>query len=34
MSRASEQLYDLIVHKRLVHPDDPELNAHVHAAVG
>ena len=33
MILASERLYDAIVHKRLVHPDDPELNAHVHAAV-
>jgi hypothetical protein len=28
-----ERLYDAIVHKRLVHPEDPELNAHVHAAI-
>jgi phage terminase large subunit-like protein len=33
MIPASERLYDAIVHKRLVHPDDPDLNAHVHAAV-
>jgi phage terminase large subunit-like protein len=33
MIPASERLYDAVVHKRLVHPDDPELNAHVHAAV-
>jgi phage terminase large subunit-like protein len=33
MIQASERLYDVIVHKQLVHPDDPELNAHVHAAV-
>ncbi len=33
MIPASERLYDAIVHGRLVHPDDPELNAHVHAAV-
>jgi hypothetical protein len=26
-------LYDVIVHRRLVHRDDPELNAHVHAAI-
>ncbi len=30
---ASERLYDLISHKGLTHPDDPDLNAHVHAAV-
>ena len=33
MIPASERLYDAVVHQRLVHPDDPELNAHVHAAV-
>lgn len=33
MIPACERLYDAVVHKRLVHPDDPELNAHVHAAV-
>jgi phage terminase large subunit-like protein len=33
MIPASEHLYDAVVHQRLVHPDDPELNAHVHAAV-
>jgi phage terminase large subunit-like protein len=33
MIPASERLYDAIVHQRLVHPDDPQLNAHVHAAV-
>jgi phage terminase large subunit-like protein len=33
MIAASERLYDVIVQRRLVHPDDPELNAHVHAAV-
>lgn len=33
MIPASERLYDAIVHQRLVHPDDPHLNAHVHAAV-
>jgi hypothetical protein len=33
MIPASERLYDAVVHKRLVHPDDPELNAHAHAAV-
>jgi phage terminase large subunit-like protein len=33
MIPASECLYDAVVHGRLVHPDDPELNAHVHAAV-
>jgi phage terminase large subunit-like protein len=33
MIPASERLYDAIVHQRLVHPDDTELNAHVHAAV-
>jgi phage terminase large subunit-like protein len=33
MIPASERLYDAIVHGRLVHPDGPELNAHVHAAI-
>jgi phage terminase large subunit-like protein len=33
MIPACERLYDAIVHQQLVHPDDPELNAHVHAAV-
>jgi phage terminase large subunit-like protein len=33
MIPACERLYDAVVHKRLVHPDDPELNAHVHGAV-
>jgi len=33
MIPACERLYDAVAHKRLVHPDDPELNAHVHAAV-
>jgi phage terminase large subunit-like protein len=30
---ASERLYRAIVEKRLTHPDDPELNAHVAATV-
>jgi phage terminase large subunit-like protein len=33
MIPACERLYDLIVHGEIVHPDDPDLNAHVHAAV-
>lgn len=33
MIPASERLYDAIVHGNLVHPDDPELNRHIHAAV-
>lgn len=33
MIPASERLYDAIVQKRLVHPDDPRLDAHVHVAV-
>jgi phage terminase large subunit-like protein len=33
MIPACERLYDLIVHGELTHPDDPALNAHVHAAV-
>ena len=33
MIPACERLYDAIVHGRLVHPDDPDLNRHVHAAV-
>jgi phage terminase large subunit-like protein len=33
MIPACERLYDAIVQQRLVHPDDPDLNRHVHAAV-
>jgi phage terminase large subunit-like protein len=33
MIPASERLYDAIVEQRLVHPDDPRLNAHVAAAI-
>jgi phage terminase large subunit-like protein len=33
MIPASERLYDAVVHQRLTHPDDPELNEHVHAAI-
>jgi phage terminase large subunit-like protein len=33
MIPACERLYDAVVHKRLVHPDDGELSSHVHAAV-
>jgi phage terminase large subunit-like protein len=33
MIPACERLYDLIVHQELTHPDDPDLNRHVHAAV-
>jgi phage terminase large subunit-like protein len=33
MIPASQRLYDAIVERRLVHPDDPQLNRHVAAAV-
>jgi HNH endonuclease len=33
MIPASQRLYDAIVEHRLVHPDDPRLNAHIAAAV-
>ena len=33
MIPACERLYDAVVHKQLTHPDDPDLNAHVHAAI-
>jgi hypothetical protein len=33
MIPASQRLYDAIIERRLVHPDDAELNAHVHAAI-
>jgi phage terminase large subunit-like protein len=33
MIPACERLYDAVTQGRLVHADDPELNAHVHAAV-
>jgi phage terminase large subunit-like protein len=33
MVPASQRLYDAIIERRLVHPDDPRLNAHVAAAV-
>jgi phage terminase large subunit-like protein len=33
MIPTSERLYDAVVRKRFVQPDDPELNVHVHAAV-
>jgi phage terminase large subunit-like protein len=33
MIPASERLYDAVVHQRLTHPDDPDLNTHVHAAI-
>jgi phage terminase large subunit-like protein len=33
MIPASERLYDTVVHGRLVHPDDRDLNHHVHGAV-
>ena len=33
MIPASQRLYDAIVEGRLVHPNDPRLNAHVAAAV-
>src|SRR5215204_3260612 len=33
MIPASQRLYDAIIERRLVHPNDPRLNAHVAAAV-
>jgi len=33
MIPASQRLHDVIVDRRLVHPDDQRLNAHVHDAV-
>jgi phage terminase large subunit-like protein len=33
MIPASQALYDVVVEQRLVHPNDPRLNAHVNAAV-
>jgi phage terminase large subunit-like protein len=30
---ASKRLYDAIIERRLVHPDDRRLNVHVHAAI-
>jgi phage terminase large subunit-like protein len=33
MIPASQRLYDAIIERRLVHPDDPEMNRHVHAAL-
>jgi phage terminase large subunit-like protein len=33
MIPASQRLYDAIIEQRLVHPDDPHLNAHVAATV-
>jgi phage terminase large subunit-like protein len=33
MIPASQRLYDAIIERRLVHPDDPRLNAHVAATV-
>jgi phage terminase large subunit-like protein len=33
MVPASQRLYDAIVERRLVHGNDPQLNAHVSAAV-
>jgi len=33
MIPASQRLYDAIIERRLVHPDDPQLNAYVAAAV-
>src|SRR5262249_40370246 len=30
---ASKRLYDCILDRRLMHPDDERLNAHVHAAI-
>jgi phage terminase large subunit-like protein len=33
MVPASERLYSAIIERRLTHPDDPELNAHVAAAI-
>jgi phage terminase large subunit-like protein len=33
MIPASERLYDAVAHQRLTHPDEPELNEQVHAAI-
>jgi hypothetical protein len=33
MIPACERLYDMVAHQQLTHPDDPDLNRHVHAAV-
>ncbi len=33
MIPASKRLLDAVLDSRIVHPDDPGLNAHVHAAV-
>jgi phage terminase large subunit-like protein len=33
MIPASQRLYDAIIEGRIVHPDDPRLNAHVATAV-
>jgi phage terminase large subunit-like protein len=33
MVPASQALFDAVTENRLVHPDDPQLNAHVAAAV-
>jgi phage terminase large subunit-like protein len=33
MIPASQRLYDAIVEGRIVHPNDPQLNAHVAAAI-
>ncbi|HEX2111867.1 MAG TPA: hypothetical protein VHF67_09960 [Gaiellaceae bacterium] len=33
MIAASERLYDAVVQRRLLHPDDVELNTHVRNAV-
>jgi hypothetical protein len=33
MIPASQRLYDAIIEKRLVHPDDERLNAHVAATI-
>jgi len=33
MIPASQRLYDAIIERRIVHPNDPRLNAHVAAAI-
>jgi phage terminase large subunit-like protein len=33
MIPASKRLHDAIIEQRLVHPDHPDMNRHVHAAI-
>lgn len=33
MIPASQRLYDAIIERRIIHPDDPKLNDHVAAAI-